>query len=591
MNSTADSTPSLPEGALESLYQEAAVYNYSSGEELDKNTILASLQTKAKHYEQLSLIDKGGSKEIFEVKDTRTSRCVAMAVLQDPENIHFIEDFLREARLTALLQHPNIMPIYDIGLNEDGHPFFTMKLLKAGQNLSSLIARMAATPNRLELFPLHERLELFLKLCNAVSYAHSLGVLHLDIKPSNILLGDFGEVLLSDWGLARLTDQAYAFDELSAHAEISALNFINLTLNGMIKGTPGYMAPEQAQEQRREKDERTDIYSLGAVLYKLLAFDDPIQGDDLQTILRKTREGELTPLETYAKEQSIPEALVKVVERSMSLNASERYQTVNDLEKDIRAYLNGFATTAEDAGFLRLATLFYQRNRAKCQLITAALLSIVLITSLMMFQLRKSEQAAVLYAEQANEAKKEALSFAEQANTAKQEALSSAKRVSETEEKLYDSLKNLEKEKEAKVYFAKISALVNWRDGYNLYQDSQYLKAIKKFREVNEYSPDIWRSWSDLACVYMSGQRFALARDNYQKALNCQPNDFEKTRLRNLIKLCQKYDALLVNRRLEESHLDDLFKVLNGHGYTNIARHMALRREKNIYYTDRELGL
>ena len=555
----------LSDKALSKLYKEAASYNYSEDGALNKNTIFVGLQEIKERYERTSLIGKGGSKEIFECTDLQTNRRVAMATLQDADNIHKVEDFLREARLTALLQHPNIIPIYDIALNKNHQPFFTMKLIKDGHSLMTFINRLKTEPNHLDKFPINERLELFQKVCNAMSYAHSLGVLHLDIKPSNIQLDSFGEVLLSDWGLAQLETESYAFDEISNQEGLASLNFINLTLNGMIKGTPGFMAPEQASLERQEKDKRTDIYSLGALLFTLLSFEKAIDGNDLKEILEKTRNGQIKRL------VKLPESLIKVVDRAMQLRPVDRYQSVEELQQDIRAYLNGFATQAEEAGFFRLAKLFYQRNQIKCNFIILSLFLIGLISFTMMVQLRKSEQSALVYAKQAKSNEEEALYFAKEAE--------------KSEAKLYQSLKDLEAEKEEKVYFAKISAIVNQRDGFKLFQDRKYDQAMKKFKEISYYNPELWRPWSDIACVYMSSQDFKKAQTYFQKSLKCRPNAVESRRLHDLISLCEIYQEKLEPRtgKLKPSDQAALVNILNNSGYDNIAQHIIYRKKHQLY--------
>ena len=170
-------------------------------------------------------------KTIWEVKDTRTQRILAMALIQPERSASQddIEAFLHEARLTAHLQHPNILPVYDIALEKNGNPYFTMKLLR-GETLkpfSTVSKTTTLKPNKITRSQL---LHIFLNLCDAVDYAHTKGVLHLDIKPANVMIGDFEEVHLLDWGLATLLTESKQTDS---------------TPRKMVGGTPGYMAPEQ----------------------------------------------------------------------------------------------------------------------------------------------------------------------------------------------------------------------------------------------------------------------------------------------------------------------------------------------------------
>lgn len=317
------------------------------------------------HYVEEEVISRGGMKTISKVFDPKTRRHVARAMLNPKSPVELSEPFLREAYLTALLEHPNIISIYDIGLNEDSAPYFIMEL-KTGQNLKTLVNQKhddtSAEPDKL-----HGLLDIFLKVCDAIEYAHSQNVIHLDLKPENIQVGQYGEVVVCDWGLAKIIgDKEFdggEFDRLLLNPDL--LN--NMTLVGNIRGTPGFMAPEQV-ESDREKTIHTDIYSLGALLYFILTVCPPIHADTVEQAIEKTRAGDISPPDQTFPHKHVPPALNAVVMKALTHAPDQRYPSVKALRNDIQYYLAGFATSAENAGFLRELKLFYCRNRTICNL-------------------------------------------------------------------------------------------------------------------------------------------------------------------------------------------------------------------------------
>ncbi len=483
----------LPELSFDSLVEyfddaNSLQYITENDEEL-KNTIYSSLKKSKKRYWIKEKINEGGIKNILEVRDESTGRTVAMAVLKKCENVHHIEDFLREARITATLQHPGIMPIHDIGLNDADEPFFTMKLIKEGYDLSTAINKIKSGKKAGNYNNLNDRLELFLKICDAVAYAHSMGVIHLDLKPENIQLDSFGQVLICDWGLAQLCgtpSQTTFADQETA----TSLDFINITLNGMIKGTPGYMAPEQATIEKTKKDHRTDIYSLGAILYTLLTFRLPIRRHrEVKKMLEDTQAGRIVPLKEWSKTQPIPESLKQVTMQAMSLDPNKRYQSVEELQNEIRSYLNGFATNVEEAGFFKLLKLFYQRNKVKFNLIVTSLILIVSTTSFMFLRLSKSEKLA---------------------HKNEQIAIQNAKKARESEQKLYDSLLKL-KYAEMKTKDLELLAIPSkYAKAHTIfYNQKDFDKSYKLPKEITQTNWRDHRSWELLTVYAFTAQNFS----------------------------------------------------------------------------------
>jgi len=333
-------------------------------------------------YEQVKAVGQGGMKSILKVRDRDTMRNLAMAVLPgklDNDRTHW-HRFVHEARITANLEHPNIVPIHDIGEEQSGSPYFTMKLLE-GENLANIIIGLRDGNEKFRgRYDLPHLLQIFLKVCNAIDFCHSKGIIHLDIKPENIQVGDFGEVLVLDWGLAKIVgNEEDAADAIPGwFADLPVLDH-GQTMDGEVKGTPGYMAPEQAAGRNQEKDERTDIYSLGAILYCILTWTKPISGKSVKKIVEDTVFGKLIHPSQRSPDKFIPNALEAVTLKAMAVEPEGRYQNVEALIKDIEAFTGGYATIAEKASWFRQLGLWIRRH--KVETILATILTAVVITA------------------------------------------------------------------------------------------------------------------------------------------------------------------------------------------------------------------
>ena len=357
----------------------------------DGNGLRADLSGEAWPYEQDELLDQGGKKRILRCFDRRSGRIVARAECLGEGDAAEEEKFLREARLTAQLQHPNIIPVHEIGLNPDGHPYFVMKLVE-GRSLQALLdALKAGDAESLRDFPLATRVDIFSRICEAVAYAHRRGILHLDLKPANIQLSQIsrhGEVLVCDWGLARVLD-AICEDPQLLRLSLDPHELKTLTRDGFVKGSPGYMAPEQAGAVHSVKDRRTDVFSLGALLYALLCFDAPFDGKDLAEILDATRRGRISPFPSPP-----PPGLEAICRKALARRPEDRYDDVDALLDDLGAWRYGFATAAENAGFGRQLLLFGRRHSRIMALLAASILVLAAATLLFIHGLNQKEAAA-----------------------------------------------------------------------------------------------------------------------------------------------------------------------------------------------------
>ena len=252
------------------------------------------------HYTLIRLHATGGIGRIWLARDNYVGRDVAFKELRPEQagNAMLRTRFLKETWITGQLEHPGIVPVYELGRRPTNQePFYTMRFIR-GRDLSEAARAFHAnrTAGRFDPLEWSILLNAFVMVCNTVAYAHSRGVLHRDLKGQNVILGDFGEVVVLDWGLAKVVGQADGETHESSVALDSGESAdAALTLQGEVIGTPCYMAPEQAAGQLSQIDCRTDVYGLGAVLYEILAGQSPFRDPDTREVLRKVREEEPPP--------------------------------------------------------------------------------------------------------------------------------------------------------------------------------------------------------------------------------------------------------------------------------------------------------
>jgi WD40 repeat protein/tRNA A-37 threonylcarbamoyl transferase component Bud32 len=240
---------------------------------------------------------------------------------------------LTEARITGQLEHPSIVPVYELDWNAQGRPYYTMRRIR-GEDLSKVLGRQLSLRERSSL------LGHFLDLCHAIAFAHSRGVIHRDIKPHNVMIGAFGETVLLDWGLARRRASAGA--DPSTSLEVRPLQHPGQgdgTLAGSLMGTPAYMSPEQARGETERVDERTDIWGLGAVLYEILAGRAPHVGASQAEILRLAEEGVVPRVLDLCP--GAPPELAAIAHKALRADPAARYPSAQALAEDINAYLTG----------------------------------------------------------------------------------------------------------------------------------------------------------------------------------------------------------------------------------------------------------
>ena len=281
-------------------------------------------------------LGRGGQGEVRKVLDVNLLRPLAMKLL-DPARFHDERSrkrFIDEAQITSQLDHPNIPPVHRLGVGAEGQLYFTMKLLP-GTTLEDVLEGEAHHGDWRELYRV---LQIFVTMCNAVAFAHARGVVHRDLKPANVMVADRGQVYVMDWGIARVIGQA----QPSAPPRAAPVR-VSTGLGdepGMVSGTPAYMAPEQAAGSRGGVDPRSDVFSLGAILYHLLVGRPPYEGETPLNVLIRAVECDYVAPRKAARHY-VPDALSNAVLRAMSRNPADRHQTVDELREDVEAFMRG----------------------------------------------------------------------------------------------------------------------------------------------------------------------------------------------------------------------------------------------------------
>jgi len=293
-------------------------------------------------YRLIRKIGSGGMAEVYLVFDEELERDAALKVIH-PEHTpgDFSGRMMREAKIIAQMEHPSIVPVHDAGVLPDGRNYYVMKYIQ-GESLDSYAPRVA----------LPDRLAILQNICDAVSFAHSRGVLHRDLKPQNVMVGPFGEVQVMDWGLAKLVT-AFAVENPSGNSVRAAFQ----TGVGTVMGTPEYMSPEQERGDTTLLDERTDIYALGAILYYLLTLAPPGKG---------IRASDMNP--------AVPKRLEAVCIKGMSVDPQARYCSAQELSRDLSAYTSHLPMLAYRENLFEKIGRWTSRNSFVVLLVFAYLL-------------------------------------------------------------------------------------------------------------------------------------------------------------------------------------------------------------------------
>ena len=287
-------------------------------------------------YDELKPLSEGGTAKLFSTLDLNLQRSVAYKTLHDDLRNSEMETtrFLREARVTANIQHPGTVPLYELGRDRDGQLFFTMKKVD-GQDLREILFDLRQeVPEVVEKFPLPRLLDILIQVCQTIAYSHNLGVIHRDLKPATIIVGKFGEVYVLDWGLAKVLDTPSLADPEDIQNEKSDAT---LTPVGRHYGTPMYMPPEIAKGEP-DLDGRTDVFSLGIILFEMLTLSFFVEGTDPYEIKKQILERPLPLPREIAPNRNIPRDLQAICMKALKRNKHERYPSVSSFLEDLQRY-------------------------------------------------------------------------------------------------------------------------------------------------------------------------------------------------------------------------------------------------------------
>jgi formylglycine-generating enzyme required for sulfatase activity/serine/threonine protein kinase len=385
--SLAGERPAAPSGAADSLLGRIAQHG-----------------PRSPRYQLEGEVARGGMGAILKIWDGDLRRHLAMKVVLGKSDATstggtpqvdpgVLTRFLEEAQVTGQLDHPGIVPVHELGLDADGRVYFTMKLV-LGRDLKTIFDLVFAGK---EGWNETRALGVILKACEAIAYAHTKGVIHRDLKPANVMVGSFGEVYVMDWGLARVLGREDAHDLRiagDAARSVSPTDSVSTersdvrraapdsplyTMDGDVMGTPSYMPPEQARGEIDKLSARSDVYSLGAMLYHLLARQMPYERRGERQngldVLRAVRESGPTPL--HALRKDVPPELEAICDKAMARDPGSRYGDTLDLAEDLRSFLEGRVVKAHQTGAIVELRKWVQRNKPLAAALAAAVLILV----------------------------------------------------------------------------------------------------------------------------------------------------------------------------------------------------------------------
>ncbi len=587
------------------------------GKKVPKGTKIYSLtkvlDAKQYHFSDIyEIVDpevaRGGMGKIMKVFDKAVGREVAMKVaLMNREAM--LQRFRFEARITGQLEHPNIIRVYDVGKDDNGNPYYTMEFIRGG-SLDNILQKqkkaILARPGKkrkkkedlenekaLKEYSLPKLLDIFLRVCDGVSYAHSKGVINRDLKPENVMVGSFGDVLVADLGLAK---QLGTEDVMGSalEARVSKLKKsknekvqyqaaeevdVGLTQDGTTMGTPAYMPPEQVEGELDQIDQQSDVYSLGGILYEILTKERPVEGASNAEIFNKILLGRIVPPSERVDEIKVPGELSAIAMKAMAVEKADRYQNVEELAEDIRAYSEHREVKAYN--YTRWEKIVKAVKRHPVAAWAAGIglfvaLTAIAITGPVIYSEKAAKEAKAREAVEAKageaEALEEKLEAEKESSKNKELALQKSEeaRVSAelAEDKALEAQKSAEGEAVALKAKADRAEAVSLKDQGNIFMEKSkknHQRALEYYLKSCKADPSFPEAWNWIGHIKFSLARrvadeekrnklFLEAKSDLEKAieLDNNPEEMDKLRGRAQVNLADVYVVGLRDKTMGE---------------------------------------
>ena len=429
-SSTRDALKAAGDADLEATLSRVGKAEPASEVEVASSLAGAASAEASRRYRVLRFHKKGGLGEVSVALDAELNREVAFKEIRNEfaDEPSFRHRFLLEAEITGGLEHPGIVPVYGLGTYDGGRLYYAMRFIK-GDSLKEAIekfhddARLKADPGE-RAFQRTKLLRRFLDVCNAIHYAHSRGILHRDIKPGNVIVGEYGETVVLDWGLAKpagkrepsVAGEEHTLKPKSAEGSAE-------TVQGSAVGSPGYMSPEQAAGDLARLGFATDVYGLGATLYTILTGRAPATGPNVEAVLKDVKAGNIPAPRSL--DPSLDPALEAVCMKALSKEPNDRYPTAKALAEDLERWLGDNPVTVYSEPFSRRAARWARRNRTTVSAAAAALIvGFVALSALFAVQSKANKDLR-----EANSRKDDALKAETLANNKKDKALKAETRA------------------------------------------------------------------------------------------------------------------------------------------------------------------
>jgi serine/threonine protein kinase len=484
-----------------------------AGSQQSVRELMARQTRKDGRYLIDSELARGGMGAVLRAVDCDIRREVAVKYMLDQGDPKKTLRFIEEAQITGQLEHPNIVPIHELGVDAHKRLFFSMKMVK-GRSLAQVLHELRQQPRAAEkTYPLSRLLNVLVNVCHALSYAHSRGVVHRDLKPANVMLGDFGEVYVMDWGLAKvLKGESQSVTAVSHQLSTAKRSSkvvtgrqpeADLTQEGSVVGTPVYMPPEQATGKIGDIDPRSDVYSLGAILYEVLTLQAPVDKEGgYLAVLMRVAEGQIVPPEQRnvqrARGGKIPLELSAMAMKALAKDPEDRYASVEALRRDIERFQEGRSVSAKEDSRREMIWKFVKRNKGFSVGAAAALL-VLLCSTVFLFK-------AWLETRQAKAAS----------------------------ERAQQEMVRAHQEKEKRTQQAVPALMVAAREVAN---NGDFRSALGQITVVQDYDPANADAHLLRGHILIAQKQFAAARDEVAEYLRWKPGDADA---RKLLHLCDR---------------------------------------------------